>query len=659
MAVTTRTYSLTTTRPKDVLDSLQSSLRDLGWLESNPYGYLCNFVNTPGSTLVAKANDRYLVTPTSTTAPAGNGAVFDVFRGPAGAISTVTAVTGGEGYYIRGLINVASTGANLAITVADTTGINPGMVVNKIAGTGTLNNNTTVLSVTNSSQIILDQAPSVALSGATVSFADTMKLAANTIGGNTYYVNTTGTSGATTVTAANTDNIFVGQLVSGTGIRELTTVSSISGNTITISRSLTQNITDSNTTFSDDIVVLTTGTMNIQNVYGYATGLTIANVAVNTNLYVGAEIKLDSGTPTWANSNGRVIISTITGSGPYTLTLRNDENTFKGFAVAGAITFTANPGSNTAWFDVDTFTAPQTYAWSVAKIKNSTATLGSTFWHFYVGYNTTLYNGILLYIKPMTGFNGINNLAQGVSSLDWFSSAAPTSFAGSISPPLTIASSPYVPTTLRVRQSGLDTNFATFAFLEGNNNRNPFFISKYNTAYQPWTNYNDVFLGGVFEVAQSPAYNTSDSALYFRTKVGGMPKRMAEAGYSNYNLAAAAAASYSVTAFRTNSGNRLQATPVTLYGDLALYSRQKGDIHTSVTTQYPIYKNVPICPYFFPVPYYLPEDFVLVELPWQNANIGDTITVSGSEIYTIVQSATNQSSLTGTYTTLALAARTT
>lgn len=650
MAVTTREYNLTASRPKDVLEALHDAIRDLGWFEAQPIGYLCNFTNTPGSTLKDKANERYLVEASSTTAPSGTGAVFDVFRSPVGAISAVTLVTGGEGYYIRGQINVSTSGTTM--TVPDTTGINPGMVVTKIAGTGTLQTNTVVVSVTNGTQLVIDQAPSVALSGATVHFADTLTISAASIGGSTYTMSATGTSGQSTITVADADNIFVGQRVTGTGIGSLATVASISGLVITLTKANSGTV-NGNVTFSDEILVTVTGTANIQNVSGTASGLTITNVACNTNIYAGATVELQSGTPTWDSSNGRVVIASITGSGPYTLTLRNEENTFKGFNSSGNITFKVSSGSSIDWFELDTVTAPQTYVWGVAKIKNAnTGKLRNTFWHFYVGYNTTLYNGINVFIRPMTGFNPLTNNAQGVSSLDWFSSASATSTAGSLVG-TNVSSSSFVPLVLRTRQSGVDPNFATFAFFEGNNNRNPFFICKYNTNYQSWS-LDDVFLGGCFEILQNPTYNSLDTGILFRLRMNGMPKRMAEAGYNNYNLFTTTAA-YTNTYFRTNTGNRFATTPGLSYGDIALYSRQTGDIQTSVTTTYPVYKNIPVCPYFLPVPYYLPEDFVLIELPWMNPAIKDTITVSPSEIYTVVQVATNQTSFTG----LAFAARTT
>lgn len=647
MAVTTREYNLSTTRPKDVIEALHDALEDLNWFEPQPIGYLCNFVNTPGSTITAQANSRYLVNPSATTAPAGTEAVFDVFRSPVGAISAVTLVTGGEGYFIRGQVSVSSSGTTL--TMPDTTGINPGMVVTKVAGTGTLQTNTVVVSVDSATTVTINLTPTTALSNATVTFADTLTISAASIGGSSYTVAATGTINQNTITVADATNIFIGQTVTGTGIAPLVTVTAISGLTVTLSRTNIGAISG-NLVFSNEIIVTVTGIANINDVTGTASGLTITNVATNANIYVGGTVEVTSG-PTWDVSNGRVMIASITGTGPYTVTLRNEENTFKGFTSTGTVVFRVASGTDIDWFETDTLTAPQTYCWAVAKIKNANAgKLRHTFWLFYSGYSTGLYNGVTLLARPLTGFNPLTNSAQGVANLDWLISAAATGVTA-MHLNIVIASSAYASTVLRVRQSGTDANFATFAFFEGNNNRNPFFISKYNTNYQPWS-LDDVFLGGITEMFQLPIFNTSDAGLLFRTRLN-TPKRMAETGYGNYNLAAVAA--YTNTYFRSIAGNRTIVTPVAAYDDIALYSRQTGDIQTSVTTTYPVYKNIPINPHFLPVPYYLPEDYVLIELPWINAAIRDTVTISESEVYTIIQVATNQTTLTS----IVFAARTT
>jgi hypothetical protein len=651
MPVTTREYNLSRSRPKDVLQALHDAFADLGWHEPQPYGYLSNFINTPGSTLANSANERYLVNAVSTTAPAGSGAVFDVLRSPVGGILSVALVTGGEGYYIRGMANSSTIGgAGANATVSNSSGINVGMVVNRVAGTGTLVANTVVAAVINSTAVTLDPAPTVALSGATLSFADTLTIAANSIGGNTYSMTATGVNGQSNVIVANTDLVFPGQRVTGTGIANLAVVTAVTGNAVTLSKTNVGTVSGT-VQFSDEIVVITTGTGNIEGVPGFAFGNTIIGVASNVNIYPGAAIEIMSGTPSWDADNGRVFISSVTGSGPFTINLRNEENTFKGFDVPGNITFRASSGATVDWMQLDNHTAPQTYAWAIAKIRNSNDRLGATFWHFYVGYNTVLYNGVFLQARPLSGWNFTSTVAQGVSNLDWIGLNTPVS---TVSPhaSMVVASSPYVATKLRTRQSALDTNFVTFSFVEGNNTRSPFFISKYNSASQPWTNYNDVFLGGITEIFQTPLFNTSDAGIQFRQRMS-LPKRVAEAGYGNYNIANTIV--FTNTFFRTVTGNRTITTPVAIYDDLALYSRQTGDVQTSVTTTIPVYKTLPINPHFVPVPYYLPDDFVLVEIPWGNPSIGDTITVSPSEVYTIIQVATNQT----TFSALALAVRTT
>lgn len=653
MAVTTREYAITQATPENIVRAIEDALGDLGWMDAETLGYALTFTNTPGSIIRGQDNMRYLVTQSATTG-SGTGAVFDVLRTQTGALSAVTLVEGGEGYSIIGQINASSSGTT--ITVPDTTGITAGMVVTKIAGTGTVGTNTTVVSITNSTQLVVSEAPSPALSAATIQFADTITLSAASVGGSTYSLAATGTSGQTTVTVTDNTEVLVGQRVTGTGIGQLAVVSSISGNTITLSKANSGTVSG-NITFSDEIVLTLTGVANATNISGTASGLTITNVATNANIYVGANVTLLSGSATMDTSDGDVFISTITGTGPYTVTLRNNAGTFRGFVGTGSITFKASNGSATEWFDRDIYTTPLTAAWGTAKITNaSNKKLGTTYWSFYaatsaVGHQPVGGIGPTLYIRAMSGFNPSTNVAQGVSNYDWFSTTAvaTTAVYGMAT---RVSSSPLVPLILRVRQSGVDPNFASFSFVEGNNNRNPFYISKYNTNIQPW-DLDDVFLGGAYEVATNVAYNTSDAALLPRTRMAGIPKRQAEAGYGNYFQVDATTVTSTTTAFRTSSGNRA-GTPVVAYGDIMLYARYSGDVQNNVSTL-PIFKNIPICPAFAPVPYYLPNDFILAELPYANATLGDTLTVSGSEIYTVVQFATNQA----TFTTIVLAARTT
>ena len=53
---------------------------------------------------------------------------------------------------------------------------------------------------------------------------------------------------------------------------------------------------------------------------------------------------------------------------------------------------------------------------------------------------------------------------------------------------------------------------------------------------------------------------------------------------------------------------------------------------------------------FVPCPYYLPDDFVLIQFdnaqPGQNIQQFDTVTISGSEVYTVIDGAYNQTTRT-------------
>lgn len=129
---------------------------------------------------------------------------------------------------------------------------------------------------------------------------------------------------------------------------------------------------------------------------------------------------------------------------------------------------------------------------------------------------------------------------------------------------------------------------------------------------------------------------------------------MAESGYGSYYETDNTTIGYTNTYFRTSSGSRQFATPAAVFDDVLFYVRGAGDIQTGVTNL-AIFKNIPICPAFAPVPYYLPSDFILAELPFGNATLGDTLTVGVGEIYTVIQFATNQV----TFSTIVLAVRTT
>ena len=73
-----------------------------------------------------------------------------------------------------------------------------------------------------------------------------------------------------------------------------------------------------------------------------------------------------------------------------------------------------------------------------------------------------------------------------------------------------------------------------------------------------------------------------------------------------------------------------------------------------------VIKGIPLQGTFLPVPYYMPDDFVLIDFhhdaPSANIQQYDTVTISGSEVYTVIQGSYNQ---TGSTDGILFCARTT
>ena len=63
-----------------------------------------------------------------------------------------------------------------------------------------------------------------------------------------------------------------------------------------------------------------------------------------------------------------------------------------------------------------------------------------------------------------------------------------------------------------------------------------------------------------------------------------------------------------------------------------------------------VIKGIPLQGKWLPMPYFIPDDFVFIDFnygtPSANIQQGDTVTVSGSEIYTVITGSYNQTSRT-------------
>ena len=74
------------------------------------------------------------------------------------------------------------------------------------------------------------------------------------------------------------------------------------------------------------------------------------------------------------------------------------------------------------------------------------------------------------------------------------------------------------------------------------------------------------------------------------------------------------------------------------------------NISPDVLNHNAVIKGIPISSQIVPCPYYLPDDFVLIQFdhasPGQNIQQYDTVTISGSEVYSVIDGAYNQTDRT-------------
>jgi len=260
---------------------------------------------------------------------------------------------------------------------------------------------------------------------------------------------------------------------------------------------------------------------------------------------------------------------------------------------------------------------------------------------------------------------------------------------------MTVTGSNVFDLDLNIFRSTLDPRFAVFAFNQPtrpstnitDNTYACFFLHDFDSTL--W-DYDNVFLGGYTELLRhaSGGSGTSENPeIEFRTFF---------APYYNHNTVEQAAqrcaelgfAHLPSDGYNSNSYVGFEYAQ-TLYGSWTRYSGSYGDPHFyyySKTARYPkgaprpdsvapsdnlpdsmnynaIWNGIPLQTQFIPSPYYLPDDFALISfeygLPDQDIQMWDTITVSGSEIYTIICSSYRNDTDTGKTIGIAFCARTT
>ena len=174
-----------------------------------------------------------------------------------------------------------------------------------------------------------------------------------------------------------------------------------------------------------------------------------------------------------------------------------------------------------------------------------------------------------------------------------------------------------------------------------------------------------LFLGGHTTIFPESSLPDTTPVLTFRSYIQGESDvnayytsiRCAEWGYSssdggNYSSERFKDSYYSSTSSLTKDGSSYRENNIYNRNNgggngtgIADGSRGRGgilnDIKIPDAANYnAVIKGIPLSTGMIPCPYYIPDDFVLIDFSYDypNANIqqGDTVTVSGSEIYTVI-----------------------
>lgn len=234
---------------------------------------------------------------------------------------------------------------------------------------------------------------------------------------------------------------------------------------------------------------------------------------------------------------------------------------------------------------------------------------------------------------------------------------------------------------LNIFKSSLDPRFAVFSYTKPTQSAtklrdrtfSTFFFHNFESTI--W-DYDHQFLSGLTHII--PNTDDNRASLTFRTFLNGTSsndyygskiypaKRSAEFGYSTVDDNNSNSPSshhhdaWIDTVYSTNTDNVYVNV-----GTVKIYYRDSTSRGRSYTNQSgyninrlsndldfnAVIKGIPLSARLMPVPYYLPDDFVLIDFYYNvsgvNIQQGDTITISGTEQYTVIQGSYNQTD--GTY----------
>ena len=332
-------------------------------------------------------------------------------------------------------------------------------------------------------------------------------------------------------------------------------------------------------------------------------------------------------------------------------------------------------GSSSTYFAKDT---SGTYPWGVTRrVIESGKTYGDTYTAFKASDTNTLqiYDGSSFHPETTNDTDddkhGYGSSFRGDSLLDFGSQGAENDFyssqlrsSESIEPynsrmdSITVSGGTDKALNLNTYKSALDTNFVVFSYNQptrssasiSDNTYSTFFLHNFTSSL--W-DYDYLYLGGYTEIiASTSGSSNSYPRLTFKTYWGnnGQGKRAAMWGYSVNNQ---------TTYVETDHLTPFSPSHTSNVYDIAFYARTENTSgggynattnrtrgRSGVSSLNPsVYynaamKGIPLNAKLAPAPYYIPDDFVLINFEFHttdtNFQQGDTITISGTEVYTII-----------------------
>ncbi len=255
-----------------------------------------------------------------------------------------------------------------------------------------------------------------------------------------------------------------------------------------------------------------------------------------------------------------------------------------------------------------------------------------------------------------TGYDGLDkqswNITSSVTNMTLSTGSTPTAY------PMQIK-------TFRA-QSPQDTNFAVIQFTQTINEKTEPFGAFSFHAGDGYGNgvfdLDEVYLAGItkYEVVgnqairlntQVPSYYSGYSQYYGANREPVISNSQARNAYYGY-MRGYSASYYFIDDYYNNINDATAHARSTYYRN-STYDKYNNVVVDAAADYYKPIKTIPISQLMIPCPYYLPDDFVLLQVVTTPGltefRPGDTVTVSGSEIYEVIQAAyqTQQTGLDG------------